>query len=279
MNDRLCARHEKVEKLKEILHRAYAFLSRLIVRYRLSGMVTFTFDDGVENTYTKALPILTQNGFTATVGVISSKVNADGYLADMQLRGLKNAGWEIASHSASHLNLTQLDTRHVRSELSESKNVLNEILGRGSVSNFIAPYTKWHSKFDALALDLYDSVALGNNRSNLIPPGFQLNRYIIFSNTTVDQLIDIVKENSIKQNRWVILMFHAVGNAGDFGWEPFSEEKLKTFCQWLHQNRIPVITIKNMMDILASDIFIKGLRSLKRLHKIFQARYLSWSRY
>jgi peptidoglycan/xylan/chitin deacetylase (PgdA/CDA1 family) len=214
-----------------------------------AGMVTFTFDDGMENVYTNAFPILSQHNLPATVGVISDYIDMSGYLTAQQLRDLHDAGWEMASHSIDHIRLTTLGTCEARAELFESKYVINEVLGGFYVTNFIAPYTAWSSSFDVLATDLYHSIILGGGSANTIPPGYWLYRYTIHTDTTVDQLTNYVTVNAIDQNRWVILMFHAIGDPDVYGWQPFSKLKLNDFCQWLNTHQVPVVTIEQGLNL------------------------------
>ncbi len=68
------------------------------------GMVTFTFDDGIVTTFSRALPILNRRGQVATAGLVASRLLSgnNDYMDVEQARGLEKAGWEIASHSLTH---------------------------------------------------------------------------------------------------------------------------------------------------------------------------------
>lgn len=98
-----------------------------------------TFDDGYVDNYTAAFPILDKYGFTATVFMITSYINADGYMSWQQLKELTAKGWEIESHTANHPYLTKVNTSTLLSELSSSKALLEKELGR-SVKFFAYPY-------------------------------------------------------------------------------------------------------------------------------------------
>ncbi len=98
-----------------------------------------TFDDGYVDNYTAAFPILEKYGFTATVFMITSYINADGYMSWQQLKELTAKGWEIESHTANHPYLTKVNTSTLLSELSSSKALLEKELGR-SAKFFAYPY-------------------------------------------------------------------------------------------------------------------------------------------
>jgi len=85
--------------------------------------VVITFDDGDEDVVTNALPIMQKYGFIGTSYLIVGWINAPGYVTSDQVASLHNAGWEIGSHTMSHIDLTQTD--QVDYEVRNSKNTLN----------------------------------------------------------------------------------------------------------------------------------------------------------
>ena len=65
-----------------------------------------TFDDGWDDGYNYAFPILAQRGFVATYFVIAGLIDQSGFLTSVQLEALVAAGDEIGDHTMSHFNLT-----------------------------------------------------------------------------------------------------------------------------------------------------------------------------
>ncbi|MCR4437443.1 MAG: polysaccharide deacetylase family protein [bacterium] len=103
--------------------------------------VCITFDDGYECVYSNAFPILQRHGFRACVFAIAGYVGKSNawdvrlsapvrHLSWQQLSALAAAGWEVGSHSLSHLPLTWVGTARLRSELRDSKALLEDRLGR-----------------------------------------------------------------------------------------------------------------------------------------------------
>ena len=76
-----------------------------------------TLDDGHEDGYTYAYPILRRDGFLATYFVITDRIGHTGYLSVRELRTMVAAGMEIASHTIRHADLTHLAPGGVRAEL------------------------------------------------------------------------------------------------------------------------------------------------------------------
>ena len=91
--------------------------------------VVITFDDGWENNYIHALPILREFGLTATIFVVTGFIGTPGYLSWEQLRKMADSGISIQSHTVSHRPLEEVGEAEVAEELGASKRILEEQLG------------------------------------------------------------------------------------------------------------------------------------------------------
>jgi peptidoglycan/xylan/chitin deacetylase (PgdA/CDA1 family) len=94
--------------------------------------VILTFDDGYEDVYHFALPLLQQHGFTATFYIISGKVGWQGYMDWANLQDLLAKGMQIGSHTVHHVDvgMTYLDSPALAQlELEQSKAKLEKKLG------------------------------------------------------------------------------------------------------------------------------------------------------
>lgn len=97
-------------------------------------IVALTFDDGYEDSYRAALPLLQQYGLRATFYIVPNFVGSPGYMSWEQVRAMHAAGMEIGSHTMNHADLTGLSLEEARVEIGESKRVLEEQLGAPVVS-------------------------------------------------------------------------------------------------------------------------------------------------
>jgi len=106
--------------------------------------IAMTFDDGFENYYYNALPLLIEYKIPSTVfvptGFIGSKQGwikeknnrnyEENIMSQNQIADLPPDFVKIGSHGVSHLPFDKMNNEGILIELSESKQVLDQILGR-----------------------------------------------------------------------------------------------------------------------------------------------------
>jgi len=99
--------------------------------------VVVTFDDGYEDTFTRALPVLQRWEIPATVFVTTGYVDGLSSLAWRlkvpmlswsMVRELAQAGLDIGSHTLTHPELAQLSFREAEEELVSSKHRLEDVV-------------------------------------------------------------------------------------------------------------------------------------------------------
>jgi peptidoglycan/xylan/chitin deacetylase (PgdA/CDA1 family) len=146
-NSRYYTSPEKFDAQMKLLHDwGYSSITtELLVKAIKEGAdlplhpVLITFDDGDLNVYTAAFPIMQKYGFTGVLYIVGNYVGIPGYMNTDQIKEMAAAGWEVGSHSMSHLDLKSLDEQRQRYEIVMSREILESELGV-PVLTFAYPY-------------------------------------------------------------------------------------------------------------------------------------------
>jgi peptidoglycan/xylan/chitin deacetylase (PgdA/CDA1 family) len=102
--------------------------------------VIFSFDDGWENQFQYAFPLLEKYGFSATFYVVTSYLDHQNFMTIEQLKAMLAAGMVIGSHSRTHPALPSLGNGpRLKDEIFASKTWLEEQLGV-AIDTFAYPY-------------------------------------------------------------------------------------------------------------------------------------------
>ena len=91
--------------------------------------VVITFDDGYEDIYQNAFPVMKQYGFKGIVFLIVEQVGGKGFLSRDHILEMAKAGFEFGSHTLSHAELTKADDGQKKKEIMGSKKMLEQNLG------------------------------------------------------------------------------------------------------------------------------------------------------
>jgi peptidoglycan/xylan/chitin deacetylase (PgdA/CDA1 family) len=166
------------------------------------GFVCITFDDGSETDLLVAAPLLMEVGFGATFYLVADFVNRPGYLSASQVRELSSLGFEIGSHSMTHSFLPSLDNKSLRTEIFDSKDRLEQLIG-SRINHFSCPGGRWQSRISELAKAAgYVSVVTSEIGTNSeLTDRYRLNRLAVFRETTARDFLELCKGENLLSRR------------------------------------------------------------------------------
>ncbi|MGH9685831.1 MAG: polysaccharide deacetylase family protein [Candidatus Acidiferrales bacterium] len=120
-----------------------------------SQTVVLTFDDGYQDFYSDAVPVLRRWGFPATVFLATAYcgrtnswpgqprwVDEKPLLTWGQIEELARMGFQFGSHSATHPDMTRVSEAEAEAEIVESKYEIGVHTG-AAAAFFCYPYGRW----------------------------------------------------------------------------------------------------------------------------------------
>ena len=148
--------------------------------------IVLTFDDGYQDAYVSAFPILEKYHMMGVFYIIVNKIGTPGYLTWDEISSMQDAGMVFGSHTLTHPNLETLSAEQMHRELQESKDILSQKLGH-AVTDFCYPSGKYNDAvIQELQFDQYETATtthagIAQTKDNML----MLKRIRITENTNI----------------------------------------------------------------------------------------------
>ncbi|MDB5064423.1 MAG: polysaccharide deacetylase, partial [Chloroflexi bacterium] len=107
--------------------------------------VVLTLDDGHDDFAYRAVPVLQDNGLTATSFVVPGFLGRSSYMTVDQLHAVVAAGMTIGAHTMHHVDLARVSPSVAADEITRSRSVLQQLTGQ-PVADFAYPYGIFSSR-------------------------------------------------------------------------------------------------------------------------------------
>ena len=171
--------------------------------------IVITFDDGREGVYSKAYPILRDNGFVATLYVVPSWIDGkeiplegqySTFMSWNNLKELSNHGYDIGSHTFSHQWLVKLENEELRKEIDLADVAIKKKIGL-DVKHFCYPYGSFNEQIRELVIGRYDTaVSTIQNFSKIM--GAYSRQWVMYD-TSLEQFKRLLIEPADQENpKW-----------------------------------------------------------------------------
>ena len=177
--------------------------------------VVITFDDGYQDNYKLAWPVLQQYSFRATIFLVSGLIgkcsewrevpfSKTPMIAWDQVREMAQNGIGFGSHTRTHSDLTQLDAQSIERELRCSRNQIEQEAGR-PVRLFSYPYSRLSATIKQQVLTAGYRAAFTYRPWYVGRAGqdqFELQRIGILSSDTIDEFAAKMQGSPRKRVIW-----------------------------------------------------------------------------
>jgi peptidoglycan/xylan/chitin deacetylase (PgdA/CDA1 family) len=157
------------------------------------GRIALSFDDGMEDNHHIVLPILREYRIPGTFYVATGLLGKPNpflpggarMMTEDELRDIASQGVEIGAHTVTHPDLSTLGYEECLSEMTESRDALEALLGRPAMT-FAYPFCRYGPEALAAARDAGFSVAVTCKPGGWEP--YELGRSMISSLDSLSRL-------------------------------------------------------------------------------------------
>lgn len=220
-------------------------------------LISVTFDDGWQTVYTHGAPLLEKYGIRTTQYVLLGEFDDRNYMSLEQMRSLKAAGHEIASHSMTHRLLTKVRGDELAFEVKQSKEAIIAYgLAEGNI-NFAAPESETDAVADESIIatyyshrNTYGDLENGINEADVNVALEPFDRHDIIgysvSKHTTPEHLTAAMEYAKKHNGWLILVYHQIESSPDH--YAMAPNTFRGHLKLIDESGIKTATMKHVLD-------------------------------
>jgi len=151
-------------------------LADMVIKNKFPGKtIAITFDDGYEDNYLNAYPVLKKFGLRATIFIIPAMVGSRGYLTWDQIMEMSGSGViTIGSHSMTHPWLPSQPEEKLAPEIAGSKRAIENKIGK-DVNAFSYPQGGFNENVRKKVIEAGYKISVATN------PGKKYPRHDLFA--------------------------------------------------------------------------------------------------
>jgi peptidoglycan/xylan/chitin deacetylase (PgdA/CDA1 family) len=219
--------------------------------FDLSGhTVVLSADDGYHSIYENVYPLLRRYRMTMTLALITGYIakgtpsyqTSDRFLNEREIREMiDSCRIEIASHSVTHVRLTQVGDAEAWWEITESKRQL-ESLFKTEVITFVYPYGYMDGRIRNMVRRAGYRLArkVGPGTPNLWAEPYQIPEVELRMETRLASIV-----SHIRRHRTTVLLLHRIVDSPSVFTE-WPVDDFEALLDWLHRRRVRVVTLVDL---------------------------------
>lgn len=117
--------------------------------------VIITFDDGHNDAYSAAMPVLKENDYVGVFYIVSGFLNKPQFLTNDDIISMNKSGMVIGDHTTSHLDLSTLNEAKAELQIDDCKLSLESLISI-PVTDFAYP----SGKYNANTIEILKSIGV-----------------------------------------------------------------------------------------------------------------------
>ncbi len=219
--------------------------------FDLSGhTVILSVDDGYHSVYESVYPLLKRYRMTMTLALITSCITegepsygpSDRFLNELEVREMMDScDIEIASHTLTHVRLTQVDDERAWQEIADSKRQLESLFGT-EVITFVYPYGYMDGRVRNLVRRAGYKLArkVGPGTPNLWVEPYRIPEVELRMQA---RLPDIVSH--IRRHQTTVILLHRIVPTPRVFTE-WSVADFEALLDWMYRSRVRVVTLAEL---------------------------------
>lgn len=206
--------------------------------------VTFIDDDGNGAVTTKIMPMCADKGVPFVLAMFCA---SQGFSTNQGLYMQNAMGFEIASHSYSHVDL-----RFAENLQNEVKGSKDSLIAQGyNVTNLVYPYGGTDSTVISVVQEHYNSAILaggGGINERPITDKYRLNRVALGSFTEGFDTLEYYKakvDEAITKSAWLIFMTHCGATGHDTTQQGYLEDTI----EYIKTKGVSIVTLQRGYEL------------------------------
>ncbi|HNW50519.1 MAG TPA: polysaccharide deacetylase family protein [Prolixibacteraceae bacterium] len=192
--------------------------------------ISYTFDDGCANQFTKAIPMFDEYGYKLTLFTVT------GWGPNWtKLQSAAKNGHEVANHTATHSNLSSATIAAQKTDIETANNLINKNISFTQCVTMATPYCAKGN--DSLAASYFIAVrGCQGFIEGKTPASFYNVSSIVCGNQGIIKTSDYkIKANqAASSNGWLVYLIHEIDNGT--GYSPLPSDTLRATLQYLSEN-------------------------------------------